>query len=443
MTQPILSEKSGIPKAALPHQNKLLVVVILSAVYSVNYIDRQIVAILLEPIKAEFEVSDTVLGLLAGPAFALFYATVGVPLAMLADRTNRKHLIAWSLGFFSLMTLACGLATQFWHLIVARVLTGVGEAGTGPASQSLISDLFKPHERATAQAGYAVGVNVGLMIAFFCGGWIAQEYGWRIAFIAAGLPGLFLVLILMAFVKEPVRAVTDPHAENPTIRETVKVLWQRKSFLWLIVGGGLSAFASYGVTMFVPSFLIRSHGLTPADVGLVLALFVGLGGGTATFLSGVLADKLSRKDMRWNMYVPALAAMITLPFWPMVIFLDSSVLAVSALAIPLALGMVFIGPLIATVQTLAPVRMRARAAAIQMLIGNLIGLGLGPLAIGYFSDTLRPYYGEDSLKFALVAGVAASLLSIVAYIAATRSLRRDIEATGEVRFDSHDEMAAP
>ena len=423
-------------------QNKFVVVVILSAVYSVNYIDRQIVAILLDPIKAEFGVSDTVLGLLAGPAFALFYATVGVPLAMLADRVNRKRLIAWSLGFFSLMTLACGLAAQFWQLLIARVLTGVGEAGTGPASQSVISDLFKPHERASAQAGYAVGVNVGLMVAFFSGGWIAQEFGWRMAFIGAGLPGLVLVLFLMAFVKEPSRPIPDKQADNPTFIDTVKVLWQRKSFLWLIIGGGLSAFASYGVTMFVPSFLMRSHELSPADVGLILALFVGLGGGTATFLSGVLADRLSRKDVRWNMYVPALAAVISILFWPVVIFQGNSVLAISALAVPLALGVAFIGPLIATVQTLAPVRMRARAAAIQMLVGNLIGLGLGPLVIGFISDQLRPHYGEDSLKFALAAGVIASVLSILAYIMAARSLRGDIEATGEVRFGGP-EAASP
>ena len=422
-------------------QNKFVVVVILSAVYSVNYIDRQIVAILLDPIKAEFGVSDTVLGLLAGPAFALFYATVGVPLAMLADRVNRKRLIAWSLGFFSLMTLACGLAAQFWQLLIARVLTGVGEAGTGPASQSVISDLFKPHERASAQAGYAVGVNVGLMVAFFSGGWIAQEFGWRIAFIAAGLPGLVLVLFLMAFVKEPSRSIPDQQADNPTFIDTVNVLWQRKSFLWLIIGGGLSAFASYGVTMFVPSFLMRSHELSAATVGLILALFVGLGGGTATFLSGVLADKLSRKDVRWNMYVPALAAVISILFWPVVIFQGNSVLATAALSVPLALGVVFIGPLIATVQTLAPVRMRARAAAIQMLVGNLIGLGLGPLVIGFISDQLRPYYGEDSLKFALAAGVIASVLSIVAYIMAARSLHRDIETTGEVRFGAPEDAS--
>lgn len=424
-------------------QNKYVVVVILSAVYSVNYIDRQIVAILLEPIKAEFSVSDTVLGLLAGPAFALFYATMGVPLAMYADRTNRKRLIAWSLGCFSLMTLACGLAVQFWHLLIARVLTGVGEAGTGPASQSLISDLFRPHERATAQAGYAVGVNVGLMVAFFCGGWIAQDFGWRVAFIAAGLPGLLLVLVLMAFVKEPVRRAAALETDNPTLADTVKVLWQRRSFLWLIIGGGLSAFSIYGVTMFVPSFLMRSHGLSPADVGLILALYVGLGGGIATFFSGVVADRLSVKDMRWNMYVPALAALISLPFWLVVILPGNSVLAILALGVPLALGVVFIGPLIATVQTLAPVRMRARAAAIQMLVGNLIGLGLGPLVIGYISDGLRPYFGEDSLKFALLAGVVASVLSVFAYLLAARSLRRDIETTGELTFGPAGQAASP
>lgn len=412
-------------------KGRYLVVAILSGIYCVNYLDRQVLAILLEPIRQEFDVSDSILGLLAGPAFALFYATMGLPLGMLADRTSRKKVIAWSLGFFSLMTALCGLVTQFWQLVVARVLTGVGEAGTGPASQSMISDLFGPHERASAQAAYAVGVNVGLMIAFFCGGWLAAEFGWRIAFLAAGLPGLLLVFVLLAGVREPERRNVGDMVARPGLLDTVRTLWSRRSFPWLVFAAGFSAFASYGTTAFVPSFLMRSHGLGPADVGLILALFVGLAGGIGTFVSGVISDRLSRRDMRWNMYVPALAALVALPFWLMALFLDHRDLAIAALGVPLALGIVFIGPCIAAVQTLAPPTMRATAAAIQMLIGNLIGLGLGPLVVGIASDMLRPEFGDESLRYALLAGTAASVLAIVGYLIAARSLREDIAASGE------------
>lgn len=406
-----------------------IVVALLSAIYAANYIDRQIVAIVLEHIKVEFAVSDSLLGLLVGPAFALFYATIGVPIAIAADRTQRARIVAASLTFFSFMTLACGLVVQFWQLVLARVFVGVGEAGTGPASQSIISDLYAPSERATAQSIYAIGSNLGLMIAFFAGGWIADHYGWRAAFITAGIPGLILALITLFVLREPVRTgVSTAIAEDVSMKDCVAFLWRQRSYKYIVLGTAMSAFSGYGIASFVPAFLVRSHGMTTTEVGLSFALIVGLGGGLGTYLSGRIADSVSRRrGMQWNLLVPAIAALLSLPFWYPFFLSDSKLVAVLSAVVPLSLSATFIGPCIATIQTMCPGKIRARAAAIQLFVGNLIGLGLGPQLIGLMSDFLRPLLGQDSLRYAMIAGALASLVSIVFYWLASRHVVSDIE----------------
>jgi predicted MFS family arabinose efflux permease len=402
------------------------VLLVLCAIYAVNYIDRQVVAILLESIKAEFGVSDSLLGLLSGPAFALFYATMGIPIAIAADRRNRVRIVTICLSLFSLTTLLCGLAVQFWQLLVARLLTGVGEAGTGPASQSIISDLYPPGERATAQATYAVGVNLGIMVAFFGGGWIAHHYGWRYAFLAAAVPGLLLAVLTRLSIREPERSGTTSSQRVPTFRECIDVLWELRSYRYIVFGTSMSAFAGYGMAAFIPAFLMRSHGLDTAEIGALFALVVGLGGGLGTYLSGVLADRLSRRDARWNMYIPMLAALVSLPCWPLFLLSRNVAVTIVSVMIPVALSVVFVGPCVATIQTLAPTRMRARAAAIQLFVGNLIGLGLGPQVIGIASDLLAPVAGRDSLRYAFVAGAVASCIAIWSYWMASRTLNDDL-----------------
>jgi predicted MFS family arabinose efflux permease len=411
-----------------------MIVVMLSSIYAVNYVDRQIVAIVLEHIKREFAVSDSLLGLLVGPAFALFYATVGIPIAIAADRTHRARIVAVALGFFSLMTLACSLVLQFWQLVAARVLVGVGEAGTGPASQSIISDLYAPRERATAQSTYAIGSNIGLMIAFFAGGWIADHYGWRAAFIAASFPGLVLAVIAWLWLREPARTgVSSAAAEEVSTRDCVAFLWRQRSYKYIVLGTSMSAFSGYGIASFVPAFLVRSHGMTTTEVGLSFALIVGLGGGLGTYFSGRIADRLSRRHgMRWSLYVPAIAALVSMPFWYPFFLSDNRLVAILAAVVPLSLSAAFIGPCIATIQTLSPGKMRARAAAIQLFVGNLIGLGLGPQLIGVASDLLRPVLGQDSLRYAMIAGALASLVSIVFYALAARHVAADIKRVGAV-----------
>jgi len=425
MTKPALQSSSQNTDLQ-PQRSRYrrIVLGILSATYAVNYIDRQILAILLQPIKAEFRISDTMLGLLSGPAFALFYATMGMPIAVLADRRSRKRIVAGSLALFSLMTLACAMVTQFWQLLIARILTGVGEAGTGPASQSLLSDLYPAARRGTALAIYAAGVNLGLLVAFLCGGWIAQRWGWRAAFLVASIPGLVLACAVLLLVREPERVGSPPTSGGSV--EAFLYLWRKRSYRCIVLGTGMSAFSGYGVTAFVPSFLMRSHHLDSAQVGVAFALILGVGGGLGTYWSGALVDRLSRHDVRWSMYVPMLAALVSMPFWPVFLLSHSAMLSIAAAVIPLSLSAAFIAPCITTIQAIAPQHMRSQAAAIQLLIGNLIGLGLGPLAVGAVSDILRPVVGSDSLRYALFAGILASLASIFYYGRAARDLRDDL-----------------
>jgi predicted MFS family arabinose efflux permease len=402
---------------------------IIALVYVVNYLDRQILAILLPSIKSEFWLSDTALGLLAGPAFALFYAILGVPIARLADRISRRNIIAASLALFSLATFACGLAIQFAHLFLARVLTGIGEAGTGPAAQSLISDLYPPKRRASAQAFYAAGLNVGIMVAFFGGGLIAEAYGWRVAFMAAGLPGFVLAAFVLLMLHEPTRGASEEREDKgqlPALRATTAFLLSQRSYRHIVLGTAMSAFSGYGLLAFIPSFLSRSHGLSTATIGTVFALILGVGGGVATFVAGLLADRGAKRDVRWNMYVPVLGVLISLPFWPMFFLHRDTLTALLCAIIPASLASIYIGPCMAMIQGLSPLRMRATAASLQLFFANVIGLGLGPWCIGIASDVLRPSLGQDSLRYALLIGVIPAILSAVSYWLAGRSLGDDM-----------------
>lgn len=405
---------------------------VLTSVYLVNFIDRQILPILLPQIKAEFALSDTMLGLLVGPTFAFFYAGMGLPLALLADRVNRRNLIAVSLGLFSAMTIACGLAVQFWQLALARILTGVGEAGTGPASQAMITDLYPPERRGRAQAVYATGVNLGVLVAFAAGGAIAQFYGWRTAFLFAGLPGLLMVVVLLATVRDPARGghegdTTLPTAA-PSLGAVLRILWASRAFRWIALGACTTCFTGYALGAFFPSFLSRSHSLSPSQIGLTMALIMGIGGGLATYVAGSIADRRGRGDLRWYVYVPAIAAALPLPFAPICFLSDDLAITLIAAIVPLSLTAAFIGPTIAVIQQLVPVQSRATAIAILILIDNLVGLGLGPQFVGVMSDAWRPVLGDDSLRWAMVTATIGSMVSIVGYLMAARHIRAEVAA---------------
>ena len=417
------------PLGFVAQPGRTTVLVILTLVYVVNYLDRQVLSILLPQIKAEFHLSDSALGLLSGTSFAVVYATLGVPLAFLADRMNRKRIIAASLTMFSVMTVLCGWVGQFWHLLLARVGTGIGEAGTAPAINSIIADLYPHGERATALAFYSAGLNVGLLLAFFGGGWIAQHYGWRDAFLAAGLPGLVLVFVVMFMVKEPRRGHADGYDDvhpAPQLFEVARRLWSQRSFRYIMLGASFSAFGGNAGVVFVPSFLARTHHLTPIQIGLLLSLLIGVFGFAGTLLAGVFSDRLSKRDVRWNMFVPAIAQAAAIPFIP-VFYLSSNVpLAFAAAIFPALLSASYLGPAFAMTQGLVPLRMRATAVALLLFVMNMIGQGMGPQLVGILSDVLRPSLGDDSLRWALMSSAITGSLAAWCYWRASRTLKSDL-----------------
>jgi predicted MFS family arabinose efflux permease len=401
------------------------VLVILTLVYVVNYLDRQILGILLPQIQKEFTLTDADLGLLGGTAFAVLYATLGVPLAIIADRVNRRNVVAASLAIFSFMTFISGYAMSFIHLLLARFGTGIGEAGTGPSINSMISDLYPPEKRASALSFYSAGLNIGLFVGFFGGGWIAQHYGWRSALIAAGIPGLILAIVLMLTVAEPKRGLADKMVDDqaaPNAWAVARYLWNLKSIRWLAIGTSLSSFGGYAGIFLIPKFLIVSHHMTLVQVSVALALLTGIPGAIGTYLSGVFADRYGKTDIRWYLYIPIIATFLSVAFAPIFYLSESTPITLAAAIVPVMMGATYVGPAFAITQGLVPLRMRAQSVAILLFVLNIIGLGLGPLTIGYISDQLKPAYGDDSLRYALMFSIVTGLMGAFCYWRSSRWL---------------------
>ncbi|MDX1650772.1 MAG: MFS transporter, partial [Myxococcota bacterium] len=352
---------------------------LLFVVYVFNFVDRQIMSILLEPIKQDLGASDSQMGFLTGFAFALFYTTAGLPIARFADRSVRRSVIAAGLAVWSGMTAASGLARSFAQLAAARVMVGVGEAACSPPAHSLLADYFPPHRRATALSIYAMGIHVGILVGLVVGGWLNDLYGWRVAFYVVGLPGLLLAVVVRLTVREPRRGLSEGAAEEaevPTTREVFDFLWKLRSFRHLSIASALTAFAGYGVATWGPAFLVRVHGISTTEVGMKLGILLGTAGAAGSILAGFVVDALSKRDARWALRVPAVAAIVSLPFallflfWPQV---DAALI----FAFPAFLvGAMWQGPIFSVTQTLARLRMRSVASAILLFIINLIGLGM-------------------------------------------------------------------
>lgn len=404
---------------------------VLTLVYGLNIVDRYLLGILLPDIKAEMNLPDWSLGLLTGIAFALFYATLGLPIARLADKKPRKNIVAACAGLFSLATAACGFATNIVGLFFARAAVGVGEAGTGPASYSMISDLFDKTKRSTAMAIYAVGGNLGVLIGFAVGGYLASQYNWRIAFFAIGLPGVFIALLAFFTVREPQRGLSDG-LNNTTLQDdnyldTVKFLFSQRSYVWIIVGTILVQFLGTAVSSWLPSMLNRTHGLPLDEVGLKLGLAIAIVGSIGTlFVGGFLADWLSKRDMRLSLVIIIVGEILLIPGYAFVLLAPTGDLAIAAFIFPALLATFFIGPVLSLSQTLAPPHMRATSGAMLMFLISLIGAGFGPVVIGVLSDVLSPTYGKDSLRAALWLVPLAAALAAAAYAMATRNLVSDI-----------------
>lgn len=406
---------------------------LLLVVYIFNFIDRQILSILLESIKRDLSLSDTQLGFLSGIAFAIFYSTLGIPIARLADRRSRRTIIAIALAIWSAMTALSGLARGFFTLGLARIGVGIGEAGCSPPAHSLISDYYPPERRATALSVYALGIPIGVLFGYLIGGQMDEYFGWRTAFLVVGVPGVFLALLVQFTLKDPPRGNFDAGVatEQLPIGEAFAYLWSRRSFRHLSIAAALHAFVGYGAGTWHAPFLIRIHGMTSGEVGLWLAMLAGLAGGLGTFLGGYLTDRLRERDIRFYAWVPGWSTILSVPLvlgfylWP------EPMGALMFLVLPALLGSMYLGPTFAITQGLVGPSMRAMASAILLFIINLIGLGLGPQGVGLLSDLLKGTFGHESLRYALLVVALVNVWSAVHYFLGARTLEADLARAGE------------
>lgn len=407
---------------------------VLVVVYVFNFVDRQILAILAPSIKADLDLSDTQIGALSGIAFGIFYATLGIPIARLADRYSRVNIISICLAIWSFMTALSGFATNFTQLLIARIGVGIGEAGGSPPSHSLIADYFSPDTRSTALGIYALGIPIGILFGNLAGGWIDEFFGWRNAFFLVGVPGIILAIILRMTVKEPPRGYSEgkaPKAEQVPFKEVVKTMWAFKTFRYIALGCGAQAFVGYGAIAWMPSFLVRTHDMSSGQVGTALGLIIGLFGGAGTLLSGMIGDKLGTRDVRYYMLVPAIAFAIAVPAGAMVYLVDSLYLVLAIYAIPAFLTNLYTGPTFGMTQSLAPLAMRAAASALLLFIINIIGLVFGPTAVGIISDLLQSTQGMtdvESLRMALLACNFVYILAFYYYYKASKTIKADLAA---------------
>jgi predicted MFS family arabinose efflux permease len=408
------------------------VLAVLVVVYVANYVDRQLMSILIEPIKAEFGASDKVMGLLAGPAFALFYTFAGIPVARLADVWVRRSVIAIGLALWSGMTALTGLSRSFAELVLVRIGVGIGEAGGTPPSHALISDYFPPKRRATALGVFSLGVPLGTMVGYSLGGWLGEQFGWRAAFLWMGLPGIALALLVRLTVREPARGRFDPPrpvaARRATTREVLRHLFGLASFRWIVPGVCIASFSGYGFAIWKPVFLMRVHDFSMTEAGLWIGLLSGATGFLSTLAGGFVADWLARRDAAWSLRLCAFSILAGLPF-QLAFLLYPDPLVALALFIPGGLvGGMWPPPSYAATQNLVPPHMRALASAILLFFLNLIGLGAGPFAVGWISDVLAPELGAESVRWALVIPLALNVFGAFAYWRASRSYAAELAA---------------
>ncbi|MGE4324080.1 MAG: spinster family MFS transporter [Sphingobium sp.] len=420
---------TGLPASSTGSRHYLLAM--LTLIYAVSFIDRTVINVLAQPIKAELGLTDAQLGLVSGSAFALLYASMGLPLARIAERYSRRNLIAVSLSVWSLATAACGLAGQFWHLFLARVGVGIGEAGSTPASHSMLADMYRPEERPLALSIFSIGIPIGTIFGAFLGGWIGQTMGWRMAFLLLGLPGIAIALLFRFTITEPIR--TAPVAAHEHVGAALRQLWRVVAFRYLVAGFTFAAMGGYSIGAFMIAWLLRRHGMTLADASYAFGTVSGFAGIVGMLLGGVLAGALSRRDVRMQSWIPAVAMLITGIFL-ILCFRQSDLMSLAFFAVPAALCYsIYVGPGYAAIQNVTPAHLRSTSSAVVLLISTLIGMGLGPPITGWISDRAGANCTAagvcaDGLSFALMIASTSYLLAAVCFTVAGFYIRHKKEA---------------
>lgn len=450
------------PAAAPSAGYRVWVLIMLFVVYAFNFLDRQIISILAIPIQQELGLSDRQLGLLGGIAFAALYSTLGVPIAWLADRTNRTWIITISLTVWSGFTALCGFAQSFWQLFAARVGVGVGEAGGVAPSYSLIADYFPPNSRARALAIYSLGIPIGSAFgviagAQIAGGALGERLDWRAAFIIVGLAGIVIAPLFKLTMREPVRGGLDKKPEAPkpvapadtgsaegaeatspaaapadapkapSFFDVLGVLSKKPSFWFMVLGASFSSMMGYGVFFWVPSFFARSFEIGIIETGWYFGAILLIGGTFGILLGGILGDLMGKGSKKMFALVPAIAFFLTFPMYVAGTLAPSPLVGALLFIIPTGLGLAWLGPTLSAFQHLAPPNMRSMASAIFLLINNLLGIGVGVYVLGELSTLLTPTFGNEALRYSIMAGAGLYVVAGVLFLIASRTIENDWE----------------
>jgi predicted MFS family arabinose efflux permease len=408
-----------------PHY--VLVILLLS--YAVNFMDRNVMSTLIDPIKAELGVSDTLMGLLVGFGFAIFNSIAGIPIARWADRGDRRAIMALGMVVFSSLTVLSGLARNFWHLAVARVGVAVGEATGVPPAHSMIADYFSKETRAWAMAVFQSSLYLGIFLGYFVGGWFGEYYGWRMAFFVAGAPGLLIALLLWLTVDEPQRKGADDKPDRGVVEplgDVLRFLAAQRAFLCIALGIALVSLSNYSLSVWVPSFLRRIHGASGAEIGTVVAVIKGAAGAAGTLAGGFLIGKIAGRDTRVHLLLTAVVTALVAPALVVFLFAASKDVAYTAFAVSIVLVGFHYGPCYAIVQSLVRARMRSVASSVVFLGISLIGLGCGPFLIGLFNDLLSSRLAEQSVRYSLLLSVVAAALGAACFLLACRFVTADL-----------------
>ncbi len=409
------------------------VLALLTLVFIINFVDRQVLSVLIEPIKRELHLTDTQLGLLSGLAFALFYVTFAVPIARLADSKSRRNLITICMIVWSSMTALSGAALNFTHLLLTRIGVAVGEAGCVAPSHSILSDYFRPETRPLALSIYSAGASVGIFLGLYGGGYLAQSLGWRQALVVIGLPGIFVALIVLFTLREPARGMSLPTgAAAPAAALTRTDFWadvsdllKRRTLLLIALAGGFQSMVTYGVANWLPAFYMRVHAMSVADVGASLAMINGLLAGVGAIIGGGVSARLARVDRRWLLWVPAIATIFATPLYALAVLSPAIPTSLALLAPAGFLSLVYVGPALAATHGIAGVALRATGVALTLFVSNLLGIGGGALLVGMVSDAVAAAEPAVSLRYGLLAVLIANIPAAVGYLMAARSVREE------------------
>jgi len=404
------------------------VLAVLTLVYLSNHADRLLLSVVIGPIKQEFEASDTMMGLLAGPAFAIVYTLLGLPIARWADRGNRRSIIALGLALWSAMTALTGFARSFVQLALARVGVAVGEAAGSPPAHSLISDYFPLRTRGRALGIYAGAVHLAGPIGVMGGAWVAHHYGWRSAFLTFGIPGLLLALLVRTTIREPERGAMDRTPPEPLAEpgRAVRALFAKHSYLFLNLGGILHALAGYGLGLWIFEFMVRVHDLSMQQATLRIGGINLICGILGVALGGGLTDRLSRVDARWFLWLPTLQASTAAPLAVLFLYFDRLEFALVFYALHWVINASYNAPIYALMQSLAGARSRALAVAVHLSIVNLIGLTCGPSLVGLLNDVLHPAYGDHAIRYSLMVACISNAFAAIFYLVGSRTVREDV-----------------